>query len=183
MSNRHNHHLATREAQEATQTKADSRRRHSERTKRRQTNPTQALGATPPHTHAGTRCNATPHTTQSLGACKFTIFLLRPSQDVVAPSRRHFGPKLLRPRICFENVSKFSVGKSAQSHTPRHHDGRQTHCGPVCLADRLGVVGPRRNRRDHTRFRTEHFAAAKLFRNFRSESRRKIRAISHAAAS
>ena len=56
VSNRHNHHLVTRKAQEATQTKADSRRRHSERTKRHQTNPTQALGATPPHTHAITRC-------------------------------------------------------------------------------------------------------------------------------
>ena len=89
VSNRHNHHLATRKAQEATQTKPSSRRHHSERAKRHQTKPTQALGATPPHTHAVTRCNATPHATQSLGAFKFTIFPLRTSQDVVVPSRRH----------------------------------------------------------------------------------------------
>ena len=41
------------------------------------------------HTHAVTRCNATPHATQSLGAFKFTIFPLRTSQDVVVRSRRH----------------------------------------------------------------------------------------------
>ena len=41
------------------------------------------------HTHSVTRCNATPHATQSLGACKFTIFPLRASQDVVVRSRRH----------------------------------------------------------------------------------------------
>ena len=45
MSNRHSHHLATRKAQEATQTKPSSRRRDSERTKRHQTNTTHALGA------------------------------------------------------------------------------------------------------------------------------------------
>ena len=45
VSNRHSHHLVTRKAQEATQTKPSSRRRDSERTKRHQTNTTHALGA------------------------------------------------------------------------------------------------------------------------------------------
>ena len=45
VSNRHNHHLVTRKAQEATQTKPGSRRRHSERAKGHQTNTTHTLGA------------------------------------------------------------------------------------------------------------------------------------------
>ena len=65
-----------------------------------------------------------------------------------------------------------------QSRTPRQVDSRQSHCGPVCVAARSGVVGKRGLGGNRTRFRTENFAAAKNFRNFRSESRRKSRASS-----
>ena len=89
VSNRHNHHLVDREAQETTKTKPGSRRRHTERTKRQQTNPTQSLGATPHHTHAVTRCNATTHATQSLGASKTTIFRSGRPQLVENSARTH----------------------------------------------------------------------------------------------
>ena len=119
VSNRHNHHLVIRETQEATQTKADSRRRHSERAKRHQTNPTQALGATPPpHTRShSVQCHPTRN---AVTRCMQIHYLS--AQDVpgcrrsLAPSQRNRrNPQIQRisgfqSKSCkFHEFSRFPV--------------------------------------------------------------------------
>ena len=92
------------------------------------------------------------------------------------------GLKILRPRKNFKILGPNRGQKYTQTSTPRHADARQTCFGPVGLTARPGVVKQREFRRNHTRFRAENFAAAKKFRNFRSESRPKTYANTHAAA-
>ena len=72
---------------------------------------------------------------------------------------RDFGPKFWRPRKFFEIFGPNRAEIRPQSHTPRHADGRHTHCGPLCIAARPGVVRRCGFRRDRTRFRTEILAA------------------------
>ena len=84
---------------------------------------------------------------------------------------RDSGREIFRPRKFFENFGPKSAANRTKSHAPHHADARHSVRGPSCLAARLGVVGQSGFRRDLARSRTQHFAAAKIFRNFRSEIR------------
>ena len=114
--------------------------------------------------------NLTRRTMPTLG----TVFgdLHASRQGVASSGKAHFG-EISRddPNAKFcgrENFSKISVRnplRTARNFTRRTNDADARHnvWGPSCLAARLGVVGQRGFRRDLARFRTQNFAAAKIF--------------------
>ena len=81
-----------------------------------------------------------------------------------------------------ENFSKFSVRNRLQIAVPHLANTRNIAYGPLRVVRRLRVIKRHGFRCDLARFRTQNFAAAKIFRKFRSEIRSESRAISRAAA-
>ena len=85
-----------------------------------------------------------------------------------------------------EKNSKISARNSprtAPNLTRRQHaDARHSLQGPVRVVVRLQHVGHSEFRRDLARFRSQNFAAAKIFRKFRSEIELKSHRIARAAA-
>ena len=95
---------------------------------------------------------------------------------------REFDRKISRPRKFFENFGQKFAENRTESHAPQHADARHSAWGPLRVVARLQHVEDSGFRRDLARFRSQNFAAAKIFRKFRSEIRRESHRISRATA-
>ena len=84
-----------------------------------------------------------------------------------------------------KNFGPKSAPNRMQSHTPQHADARNRCWGPLRVMIKLRTTRRHGFRRDLARFRTQNFAAAKIFENFGPKSapnRTKSHAAQHADA-
>ena len=98
---------------------------------------------------------------------------------------RDFERKILQPRKFCENFGPKSAPNRTKSHAAQHADARNRCQGPSKIVRKLRTTRRHEFRRDLARFRTQNFAAAKIFGNFGPKSapnRTKSHAAQHADA-
>ena len=88
----------------------------------------------------------------------------RQAERILVRSHAILNAKLFCGR---EKFSKVSVENRTESHAPRRADARHCCWGPLSVVSKLSTAEWHGFRCDLTRFRTQNFAAAKNFRNFR----------------